>query len=140
MSSYNFDDVTSSDGSEEETFELNVSDLRPCDFEPVPSHPVSQPDSNDCAQAISSQTRKGNTHWCKCGKCRSMETEDESKCCKDDGKVPECYFNGKVCITENESFGAVCIQREVLKTVLHMLNNMRGVDINIHNRSLRYAG
>ena len=27
-----------------------------------------------------------------------------------------------------------------VKTVLHMLNNMRGDDINIHNRSLRYAG
>ena len=50
MSSYNFD-VTSSGGSEEETFELIVSDLRPYDFEPVPSHPVSQPDSNDCVQA-----------------------------------------------------------------------------------------
>ena len=81
MSSYDFDDVTSSDGSEEETFKLNVR-------EPVPSHPVSQPDSNDCAQAISSQTRKGNTDWCKCGKCRSMETADESKCCRDDGEVP----------------------------------------------------
>ena len=53
--------------------------------------------------------------------------------CRDDGEVPEFYCNGKVCITENESFGAVCIQREVLKTVLHMLNNMRGDDINIHD-------
>ena len=38
-----------------------------------------------------------------------METEDESKCCREDGGVPECYFNGKVCITENESFGAVTV-------------------------------
>ena len=68
MSSYNFD-VTSSDGSEAESFELNITDWRLYDFEPVPSHPVSQPDSNDCAQAISSQKRKRNTDWCKCGKC-----------------------------------------------------------------------
>lgn len=45
-----------------------------------------------------------------------------------------------MCITENDNFRAVCLQREVLKTVLHMLNNMRGDDINIQNRSLRYAG
>ena len=69
-----------------------------------------------------------------------METEDESKCCRDDGEVLEYYFNGNVCITENERFVAVCIQREVLKTVLHMLNNMREDEINIYNSSLRYVG
>ena len=127
-----------SDESEEETFDISISDLRPYDFEPQQSHPT-QIDINGSAEG-SSQTRKGNTDWCKCGKCRSMETKDESKCCREDGEVPEFYCNGKVCITENESFGAVCIQREVLKTVLHMLNNMRGDDIYIHNRSLRYAG
>ena len=75
---------------------MNVGDLRPYDFEPVPSHPVSQQGSNDCAQATSSQTRKGNTDWCECGKCRSMDTEDETKCCRDDDEVPECYFYDKV--------------------------------------------
>ena len=31
-----------------------------------------------------------------------MESEEESKCCKQSDEIPEDYFGGKVCITENE--------------------------------------
>ena len=137
--SYNYDHVSSSSEPEEETLDLNVGDLRPYDFEPVPRNSSTQ-QRNDDAQLRPSQTRKGNTSWCVCGKCRCMETEEESKCCREAGEVPDDYFSNLVCITENGNFGAVCLQREVLKTVLRMLNNMRGDNINISNRSLRYAG
>ena len=40
---------------------------------------------------------------------------------------------------ENDDFQIVCLHREVLKTVLHMLNIMRG-DENIQNKSLRHVG
>ena len=49
-----------------------------------------------------------------------------------------------LCITENENenenFKAVCIHREAIKTTLRMLNNLRGDELNISNRSMRYAG
>ena len=65
--SYNYDHVSSSSESEEETFDLNVGDLRPYDFEPVPRNSVTQ-QCNDDAQPGPSQTREGNTSWCVCGK------------------------------------------------------------------------
>ena len=68
-----------------------------------------------------------------------METEEESLCCHDEN-IPDWYFNGKICITENDDFQVVCLHKEVLKTVLRMLNNIRGDGIDIQNKSLRYAG
>ena len=109
------------------------------EFEPIPKKP--KYDFHSCEETINfpqTQSRQGNTTWCKCGNCRVMESEEESVCCHDD--VPEDYLQGKGCIIDNENFSAVCLQREVLKTVLYMLNNMRGDKINIKNESLRYAG
>ena len=67
-------------------------------------------------------------------------TDVECLCCREAGEVPEEYFWNELCITENENFRAVCIHGEVLKTTLRMLNNLRSDEINISNRSMRYAG
>ena len=48
--------------------------------------------------------------------------------------------NGKVCMRENESFKLVCLAMEVLRTTLHALNNLRGDNIIISNKTFRYAG
>ena len=133
---------TSSDESDGEVCNLVERDLTPYEFEPIPILPSAVVQSSEGSEGSINislvEQRKGNTTWCRCGNCRVMESEEESICCRDD--VPEAYFDGKMCITENENFRAVCLQREVLKTVLRMLNNMRGDEIYIQNKSLRHAG
>ena len=132
---------TSSEESDADIFELNESALRPYDFEPMLLNSSAQEQINGSEHSNTpSQARRGNTVWCACGKCRSMDTDEESKFCREAGEVHGNYFEGKKCITDNDNFRAVCLQREVLKTVLHMLTKMRGDDINIQNKSLRYAG
>ena len=54
-----------------------------------------------------------------------MESEEESKCCKESDEIPEDYFGGKVCITENENFKLVCLATEVLRTTLHALTYIK---------------
>ena len=46
---------------------------------------------------------------------------------------------GKGCITENDEIRTVCLNREVLKTKLFMLSNMRGDEINIQNSYRQYT-
>ena len=84
--------------------------------------------------------RSGTTSWCTCGRCKIMESEEESKCCKESDEIPEDYFGGKMCLTENENFQLVCLAMEVLRTTLHALKNLRGDNIIISNKSFRYAG
>ena len=140
------EDYSSSHGdSDDDTFEIEIpigGELRPYDFEPIP-HVQSTGTVNVQTQSgidlEPSPPRIGNILWCTCGKCRAMETEEESICCRDEN-LPERYYDDKVCITENNDFRTVCLHREVLKTVLSMLNNMRGDEIDIHNKSFRYAG
>ena len=140
MSSYNYEVETSSSESEDETYSRlsnNINNLQPYDFEPdaTTSH-LSQQSDNVVHMPPS---KKGHTNWCICGKCRRMETEDESKCCREPGEVPGEYFGEHECITNNENFQTVCLHNEVLKTTLFMLNNVRD-GINISNQSTRYAG
>jgi len=134
--------ASSSDESDIETndFYDNFSnkELLPYEFEPQSKKSEVDNSSKETTHVELSQSRKGNTEWCKCGNCKMMSSEEESVCCHDD--VPESYLDGKKCIIENEHFGAVCLQKEVLKTVLHMLNNIRGDKIDIKNESFRYAG
>lgn len=133
------EDTSSTSESEEEMQPQHyTTNLRPYDFEPVPSN--HSPQRRDNNNMLPSQTRKGHTSWCICGKCKSMETEEESKCCREADEVPEEYFGCHKCITNNENFKVVCLNREVLKTTLSALNNMRGDDIRISHRSMRYAG
>ena len=133
--------ANSSSEFEGDTFDLDVNNLQPYAFEPrsVAESQKQGNTNNNNVQEASSQMRKGNIYWCKCGKCRTMLTEEGSKCCRELDEVPEHYFGDKACISETENFKHVCLTREVLKTILHALNNMRGDDINVSNRSLRYA-
>ena len=116
----------------------NINNLQPYDFEPdaTTSHLSQQSDNVVHMPPL----KKGHTNWCICGKCRRMETEDESKCYREPGEVPGEYFGEHECITNNENFQTVCLHNEVLKTTLFMFNNVIGDDINTSNRSMRYAG
>ena len=62
-----------------------------------------------------------------------METEIESICCKHE--VPPDYFD-EVCVTLSSNIASVCLYHEA---TLGELNNLRGNQMNIKNRSLRYA-
>ena len=103
-------------------------------FEPL-AHAGPSRHENQETSSISLASR-GNTDWCLCGRCHSMDTEEENKCCFE---IPEEYFKGKQCITETGSFSHICLLEEVLKTTLYGLNNLRGDTIHLCNRSLRYA-
>ena len=74
------------------------------------------------------------------GPATPMDTEQESKCSQEGNEIPDEYFQGETYVTETESFAQVCLLREVLKTTLRGLNNLRGDEINICNRSHRHAG
>ena len=123
--------------SDREFYEIPVGEqLRPYDFEPIPSsQPQNEPDTQTYSENDIEQParRSGNNSWCRCGKCRIMDTEEESLCCHDE-YIQDRYLNGKICITEKDNLQVVCLHPEVLKTVLHMLNNMHDDVFNIKNK------
>lgn len=81
--------------SESDEYEpTDLANLKGYDFEPVcEPRPVS-PSSGE-ESGLDEKSRIGNTDWCKCGKCRPMETETESLCCQDTNEVPEEFFEGQ---------------------------------------------
>ena len=122
MSDIYMNDNSSSE-SDDETFNLETNELQPYAFEPL-LDTEKQPTITENEMDRESQRRIGNTAWCNCGSCKAMESEEESKCCKDSDEIPEHYFGGKVCITQNENFKLVCLSKEVLRTALYALNNL----------------
>ena len=101
---YSIDLSSSEDKSESESSDddsdVSIPDfslLKPYDHEPIrklsrsPS-PSSESSSSD--EEITEQTRIGNTKWCQCSNCMSMETYEESLCCRDTNDVPDDYFKG----------------------------------------------
>ena len=121
MSSYNYEVETSSSESEDETYSHlsnNINNLQPYDFEPDAT-------TSHLSQQSDNVVHMPPTNWCICGKCRRMETEDESKCCREPGIVPGEYFGEHECITNNENFQTVCLHNEVLKTTLFYAQRQR---------------
>ena len=80
-----------------------------CNFEPKP---ITRSRNAKEKETTSLPSRANNKDWCKCGRCRPMETEEESKCCRDNGEVPESYFSEHLCITSHANFTAVCLQNK----------------------------
>ena len=137
----------SSHSSDSEFDEGNVIDptnIIPYDFEPELSAESSgdngseKESEEDDDVGENTLIRIGNTTGCTCTCCRSMETYQESLCCKDD--VPEDIIGNNTCITQHEEFAIVCLNTAVLRTTLSMLNNLRGDRIEYENISYRYAG
>ena len=133
---------SSSDSQEDIYSPPRANNLRPYDFEPAAVVSGDNVALRENEGALSHESRIGNINWCVCGNCQRMETEEESRCCREADEVPEEFFSGHPCVTCNEDFRTVCLSlnKDVLKTALSALNNMRGDRINITNRSLRYAG
>ena len=126
-----------------DTEDIDLTSLRPYDFEPETSAESNTDSGSDNVEyEVHSEERNleriGNINWCECNCCRSMNTYQESICCRED--VPGDFFGAHKCITEHDVFKAVCLNVAVLKTTLRMLNNLRGDRIEYENISLRYAG
>ena len=137
-------DVGSEDSDSENEESIDLSNIRPYQFEPEVSD---QSSDNDDEANVSDDTnssdeeddnaRIGNNTWCICKRCRSMSTYEESICCKED--VPEGMLGKHECITLHEDFLTECLNNAVLRTTLSMLNNLRGDNLTYENNSLRYA-
>ena len=79
---------------------IDPSNIIPYDFEPEISAESrggeEESEENDSGDE-NNTARIGNTNWCTCRCCRSMETYQESLCCKDD--VPGDILGDNKCIT-----------------------------------------
>ena len=112
--------------AESESGSIDLSKLRPYEFEPEMSDESndSSDDNNESEQVSSGEedddvnvARIGNTTCCTCDRCRSMTTYEESICCKED--VPEYMLGEHLCITAHEDFSTVCLNNAVLRTTEH---------------------
>ena len=63
-------------------------------------------------------SRLENLHWCSCQKCviGLTMTLEEAKCCREIINLLGKKIDGLKCITENEDFEVLCINRTVLET------------------------
>ena len=63
-------------------------------------------------------SRLENLHWCSCRKCvifQSMSLH-ECKCCREYSNLLGSKLEGKECVTLNEEFEILCLNRVVLET------------------------
>ncbi|XP_075542401.1 P2X purinoceptor 7-like [Dermacentor variabilis] len=62
--------------------------------------------------------RIGHVHWCRCGRCRAMETQLESVCCRDLGRVDALRGN-EACITTHPTFVQACLNVHALEVACY---------------------
>ena len=104
-------DHSSSSDSEEDIYSPHhPNNLRPYDFEPEAVVSGDNVALRENEGALSYESRIGNINWCVCGNCQRMETEEESRCCREVDEVPEEFFSGHPCVTGNEDFRTVLIE------------------------------
>jgi hypothetical protein len=73
---------------------LDFTKLKPYDFEPEESSSEDECENSLQENTVISQVRIGNTDWCLCGRCKSMDTFSESLCCRDTNEIPDELFQG----------------------------------------------
>lgn len=80
--------------------------------------------------------RIGNTAWCQCGLCETMESRVESICCTEIGKLEEKVQG--TCITLHRSFDSLCLNEDVLSATWDLLQYSKGNQPsgNLQNRSV----
>lgn len=67
--------------------------------------------------------------WCKCRRCRPMETDMENVCCK--------RVN---CITQLNTFSNICLDRDVLEVCIKARCDFRSDEFDFTMESFRKAG
>jgi hypothetical protein len=101
-----------------------MAEVVPYQFEPVynPGEPVEERDSSssdDESPSVHGRREDNELSWCSCGKCARMDKEVECLCCREMAQVnSNLQGSGKACITELPDFQSVCLDPNVLETVL----------------------
>ena len=93
-------------------------------------------DYDDTDNQVSFTERLGNTSWCSCAKCLPMPRTVECICCHGLLEVVECLKGSDGCVTCLETFKTVCLDKDVLYTVLVIMHTVRGYEVEtpISNR------
>jgi hypothetical protein len=98
-----------------------MSTLQPYMFEPeLDEEEIIAREEQQRLQLELTQGRAGNTHWCNCGKCISMEEDTHSKCCYEVQQISSTR-QADDCVTSGERFENTIINPEVLKITHHEL-------------------
>ena len=71
--------------------------------------------------------RMGHTRWCECSRCPEMPTTLECVCCRELHEAVDKMGTSE-CITALTDFENVCLNREVLRTALVAMIDVRGDD------------
>ena len=74
--------------------------------------------SHSCSEEEFDSSRLEILHWYTCGKCVitfSMALE-EYKCCRESASLLSEKLEGKKCITDNNYFKILCLNRTILET------------------------
>ncbi|XP_070385089.1 P2X purinoceptor 7-like [Dermacentor albipictus] len=84
-------------------------------FDPL----ISDEEEENVMPAIHEQQveRSGNVEWCTCGRCRPMETNRESVCCREISEVAARLPEGDKCITDHPTFVHPCLNVHALEKV-----------------------
>ena len=72
----------------------------------------------------SSEARNDHNRWCSCERCPVMGTAQESICCREVREAMD-KMGSNGCITVHTSFDTVCLDREVLRTALIAMSDVR---------------
>ena len=86
-------------------------------------------DSDDTNSQASFTERLGNISWCSCAKCLPMPRAVECICCRELSEVVEHLEGSDGCITCLETFKSVCLDKDVLYTVLVTMHTVRGDEV-----------
>jgi len=78
------------------------------------------PDSADTDRTL-------NRNWCSCGQCPVMPTAEECVCCCElDGvNLKMSDQSSPACITQHERFAVVCLDEDVLRSVVVLLHDVQ---------------
>ena len=101
------------------------------------------PSDDECEKEDSYSSRLNNLEWCSCSKCSSMESSAECRCCKEFADLLGEKLTNNTCITENEYFELVFLQKPVLETAYMQnrhYNKKYSNMVSISNKSYRFTG
>ncbi|XP_075536997.1 P2X purinoceptor 7-like [Dermacentor variabilis] len=82
--------------------------------------------------------RSGNVDWCTCGRCRPMETNRESVCCREISEVAARVPEGAKCITDHPTFVHACLNVHALEVAYYTLREDRPSLVNAPDIHTRY--
>ncbi|XP_075045737.1 uncharacterized protein LOC142106642 [Mixophyes fleayi] len=79
--------------------------------------PIKAPDQKSESAAEQEDQRDiGNTDWCKCGRCSSMSTVEESICCHEISSLGSHLTDECTCITQHLAFQDLCSRSKLRRT------------------------